>query len=126
MIRMQASRGVCPLNFSYHLSFEVPATISLSLSDTVAAIWQGYLPSHPTHAPFNTSLHLSLSFSLSLSLSLSVPRSPSLFFLSLSQPWRTGPLTEVIGMAVCGDTDMAALATIWAENLQLCGPFVVC
>ena len=26
----------------------------------------------------------------------------------------------VIGMAVCGDSDMAALATIWAENVQVC------
>ena len=31
----------------------------------------------------------------------------------------------VIGMAVCGDKDMDALATIWAENLQVTGPFVV-
>ena len=31
----------------------------------------------------------------------------------------------VIGTAVCGDKDMAALATIWAENLQVCGPCVV-
>ena len=31
----------------------------------------------------------------------------------------------VIGMAVCGDKDMVALATIWAENLQVCGSFVV-
>ena len=31
----------------------------------------------------------------------------------------------VIGMAVCGDKDMAALATIWAKNVQFCGPFVV-
>ena len=30
----------------------------------------------------------------------------------------------VIGMAVCGDKDMAALATIWAENLQVLGAFV--
>ena len=32
----------------------------------------------------------------------------------------------MIGMAVCGDKDMAALATIWADNLKVCGPFVVC
>ena len=32
----------------------------------------------------------------------------------------------VIGMAVCGDKDMAALATIWADNLKVCGRFVVC
>ena len=32
----------------------------------------------------------------------------------------------VMGMAVCGDKDMAAIATIWAEKLQVCGPFVVC
>ena len=30
----------------------------------------------------------------------------------------------VIGMAVCGDKDMAALATIWAEKLQVLGAFV--
>ena len=38
---------------------------------------------------------------------------------------RTPAYLWVIGMAVCGDKDMAALATIWAENLQVCGPFVV-
>ena len=32
----------------------------------------------------------------------------------------------VIGMAVCGDKDMVALATILADNLKVCGPFVVC
>ena len=32
----------------------------------------------------------------------------------------------VIGMAVCGDKDMAALATIWADNLKVCAPFVIC
>ena len=32
----------------------------------------------------------------------------------------------VTGMAVCGDKDTAALATIWADNLKVCGPFVVC
>ena len=31
----------------------------------------------------------------------------------------------VIGMAVCGDKHMAALATIWADNLKVCGPFLV-
>ena len=31
----------------------------------------------------------------------------------------------VIGMAVCGNKDMAALATIWAESLQLLGTFVL-
>ena len=31
----------------------------------------------------------------------------------------------VIGMAVCGDKDMATLAMIWAENLRVRGPFVV-
>ena len=31
----------------------------------------------------------------------------------------------VIGMGVCGDRDMAALATIWAENLQVLGAFVL-
>ena len=30
-----------------------------------------------------------------------------------------------IGMAVCGDKDMAALATIWAENLRVLGAFVL-
>ena len=32
----------------------------------------------------------------------------------------------VTPMAVCGDKDMAALATIWAKNLKVVGPFVVC
>ena len=39
---------------------------------------------------------------------------------------RTPAYLWVIGMAVCGDKDMAALATIWAGNLKACGPFVVC
>ena len=39
---------------------------------------------------------------------------------------RTPAYLWVIGMAVCGDKHMAALATIWADNLKVCGPFVVC
>ena len=39
---------------------------------------------------------------------------------------RTPAYLWVIGMAVCGDKDMAALATIWADNLKVCGPFFVC
>ena len=39
---------------------------------------------------------------------------------------RTPAYLWVIGMAVCGDKDMASLATIWADNLKVCGPFVVC
>ena len=39
---------------------------------------------------------------------------------------RTPAYLWVIGMAVCGDKDMAALATIWADNLKVCGPFLVC
>ena len=38
---------------------------------------------------------------------------------------RTPGCLWVIGMAVCGDKDMAALATIRADNLKVCGPFVV-
>ena len=34
---------------------------------------------------------------------------------------RTPAYLWVIGMAVCGDKDMAALATIWADNLKVCG-----
>ena len=39
---------------------------------------------------------------------------------------RTPAYLWVIGMAVCGDKDMAALARIWADNLKVCGPFAVC
>ena len=39
---------------------------------------------------------------------------------------RTPAYLWVIGMAVCGDKDTAALATISADNLKVCGPFVVC
>ena len=39
---------------------------------------------------------------------------------------RTPGYLRVIGMAVCGDKDMAALAAIWGDNLKVCGPFVVC
>ena len=38
---------------------------------------------------------------------------------------RTPAYLWVIGMAVCGNKDMAALATIWAENLQVLGAFVL-
>ena len=37
---------------------------------------------------------------------------------------RTPAHIWVIGMAVCGDKDMAALATIWSKNLQVYGRFV--
>ena len=39
---------------------------------------------------------------------------------------RTTAYLGVIGMAVCGDKDMAALATIWADNLKVCAPFFLC
>ena len=39
---------------------------------------------------------------------------------------RTPAYLWVIVMAVCRDKDMAALATIWADNLKVCGPFIVC
>ena len=39
---------------------------------------------------------------------------------------RTPAYLWVIGMAVRGDKDMAALATMWADNLKVCGPFVIC
>ena len=39
---------------------------------------------------------------------------------------RTPAYLWVIGMAVCRYKDMAALATIWANNVKVCGPFVVC
>ena len=39
---------------------------------------------------------------------------------------RTPAYLWVIGMAVCGDKDMAALATISADSLKVCGTFVVC
>ena len=39
---------------------------------------------------------------------------------------RTLAYLWLIGMAMCADKDMAALATIWADYLKVCGPFVVC
>ena len=39
---------------------------------------------------------------------------------------RTPAYLWVIRMAVCGDKDMAALATIRADKWKVCGPFVVC
>ena len=42
-----------------------------------------------------------------------------------SKRGRTPAYLWVIGMAVCGDKDMAALASIWAENLQVLGAFVL-
>ena len=38
---------------------------------------------------------------------------------------RTPAYLWVIGMAVCGDKDMAALK-VGADNLKICGPLVVC
>ena len=37
---------------------------------------------------------------------------------------RTPAYVWVISMAVCGDKDMAALATIWSKNLHVYGRFV--
>ena len=37
---------------------------------------------------------------------------------------RTSAYLCLIGMAVNGDKDMAALATIWSRNLQVCKRFV--
>ena len=50
----------------------------------------------------------------------------SIGLLNHSARGRTPAYLWVIGMVVCGDKDMAALATIWADNLKVCGPFVVC
>ena len=36
---------------------------------------------------------------------------------------RTPAYVWVIGLAVCGDKDMAALVTIWSKNLQVYGRF---
>ena len=38
---------------------------------------------------------------------------------------RTPAYLWVVGMAVCGEKDMAALATIWAQNLQVFGAFLL-
>ena len=38
---------------------------------------------------------------------------------------RTPAYVGVIGMGVCGDKDIAALATIWCKNLQLYSRFVL-
>ena len=39
---------------------------------------------------------------------------------------RTPAYLCVMRMAVRGDKEVAALATIWADNLNVCGPLVVC
>ena len=43
----------------------------------------------------------------------------SIGLLKYGKRGRTPAYLWVIGMAVCGDKDMAALASIWAENLQV-------
>ena len=48
----------------------------------------------------------------------------SIGLLNHGKRGRTPAYLWVIGMAVCGDKDMAALATIWAEILQVLGAFV--
>ena len=49
----------------------------------------------------------------------------SIGLLNQGKRGRTPAYLWVIGMATCGDKDMAALATIWAENLQVLGAFVL-
>ena len=49
----------------------------------------------------------------------------SIGLLNHGKKARTPTYLWVIGMAVCGDKDMAALATIWANNLQVFGCLVV-
>ena len=50
---------------------------------------------------------------------------PIIYWAPQPGQWgRTPPYLWVIGMAVCGDKDMAALATIWADNPQVLGAFV--
>ena len=47
----------------------------------------------------------------------------SIGLLNHGKRGRTPAYLWVIGIAVCGDKDMAALAAIWAENLQVLGAF---
>ena len=49
----------------------------------------------------------------------------SIGLLNHGKRGRTPAYLWVIRIAVCGDKDMAALATIWAENLQVLGAFVL-
>ena len=48
----------------------------------------------------------------------------SIALLNHGKRGRTPADLWVIGMAVCGDKDMAALATIWAEKLEVLGAVV--
>ena len=48
----------------------------------------------------------------------------SIWLLNHGAEARTPAYLWVIGMAVRGDNDMAALATIWSKNLQVYGSFV--
>ena len=48
----------------------------------------------------------------------------SIGLLNHSARARTPAYLWVIGMTVCGDRDIAALATIWSKNLQVYGRFV--
>ena len=48
----------------------------------------------------------------------------SIGVLNHSTRARTPTYLWVIGMAVCGDKDMAALATVWTKNLQVYGRFL--
>ena len=53
---------------------------------------------------------------------------PSCLFIGLLNHGKRGHTPAylwVIGMAVCGDKDMADLAAVWAENLQVLGGFVL-
>ena len=47
----------------------------------------------------------------------------SMGLLNYGARGRTPAYLWVIGMAVCGDKDMAALATIWSKTLHVCGCF---
>ena len=48
----------------------------------------------------------------------------SIGLLNHGKRGRTPAYLWVIGMAVCADKDMAALASIWAKNLQVLSAFV--
>ena len=49
----------------------------------------------------------------------------SIGLLNHGKRGRTPAYLWVIGNTVCGDKDIAALATIWAENLKVLGAFVL-
>ena len=90
-------------------------------------LWAKYVPSHPSLVD-----HMDWTRALTLIVRGDAYPCPCGTWIQLSfgvlnhgVRGRTPTYLWVMGMAVCEDNDMAAPATIRAEKLRVCGPFLV-